>query len=114
MNLYEVWVEGRGISANQQRVWFQIKNKPPEGLLTCFDCEKVLKGVSSKFVRDDIFSKGRSLLVPFLIVTVPEGPLNATLIFNTESESSQILRNGDDHFGHSPPIILQPSTVKSF
>lgn len=46
-------------------------------------------------MTDDIFSEGRSLLVLVLIVTVAEGPLNATLILNIESESSRILKTGD-------------------
>lgn len=76
----------------------EIKAKPSEGLLTCFGCEEVLKRVSCRFVRDGIFSEGRPFPVPFLIVTVDEGLLNATLILNTESGSSQTLRIGDGHF----------------
>lgn len=51
----------------------------------------------------------------FWLSRVAEEPLNATLISNTESESSHILKNGDDLFGKSSsPLILRPPTVKSF
>lgn len=92
----------------------KLKASHLKPLLTCFNCEKVLKSLSCEFVRDDIFSKSRGFLILVLIVTVAEGPLNGMLILNTESESSWILKNDEGHFGHSSPIILQQSTVKRF
>lgn len=51
----------------------------------------------------------------FWLSRVAEGPLNATLILNAESESSHILKNSEGLFGNSsPPLILQPPKVKSF